>query len=268
MATTLRETAFRLVQESGAILLRHFGRIKNVRQKEHPSSVVCEADLASEQHIVQGIRSRFPDDSIIAEESGYLAGTSEFTWVIDPLDGTSNFVARIPWFGVQLGVLKGSAPIFAVIYLPTEGIIYHAEAGRGAYKEGKRVDVTREPKLKNVLCAFAFDAAAGRARARRNAALLMRVAGAVRNTRATNSLIDFCYTIEGRFGACINLNCKIWDIVAVSLLLPEAGGWFTDLQGKRIQFKGDAKSVARNYEVLGGSKILHRKLLGLLDHRP
>jgi myo-inositol-1(or 4)-monophosphatase len=262
--TTVKETALKLAHEAGAILLRHFGRIKNVRQKAHPSSVVCEADLASESHIVRGIRSRFPNDNIIAEESGYTAGSSEVTWVIDPLDGTSNFVAGIPWFGVQIGVLKGATAVFAVIYLPTEKAVYHAEFGHGAYKNGKRMFVTRETRLKNVLCGFGFDATAGRTRSRANAALLMRVAGGVRNTRATNSLIDFCYTIEGHFGGCINLNCKIWDIVPVSLLLPEAGGRFTDLQGKRIQYQCDPESMDRNYGVLGASKTLHPQLLRLL----
>src|SRR5436190_16171994 len=107
-----------LVREGGGILMKHFGRIRQVRQKENPSSVVCEADVAAEQHSIERIRHEFPDDGIIAEESGFVAGSSEFTWVIDPLDGTSNFVAGLPWFGVQIGVLRGSRPVVAAMYLP------------------------------------------------------------------------------------------------------------------------------------------------------
>ena len=264
----IKTTAVQLVCEAGAILLRHFGRIKRVRQKDHPSSVVCEADLRSEEHIVRRLRARFPGHSIIAEESGWSRRSSEFTWVIDPLDGTSNFVAGVPWFGVQLGVLKDSTPIFAAMYLPIEKTLYYAEAGRGAYCNRQPLAVTRETDPRKVLCAFGFDARSGAARTRRNAHLLMRVASRVRNTRATNSLVDFCYTLQGRFGACINLNCRIWDIVPVSLMLPEAGGRFTDLQGKPIRFRLDEKTVGRSFEVLGASRILHSKLLRAIRTRP
>ncbi|HEY5911857.1 MAG TPA: inositol monophosphatase [Verrucomicrobiae bacterium] len=268
VAGTAREaligkTALQLVCEGGAILLKHFGKIKDIRQKEHPSSVVCEADLASEEHIVTKIRARFPHDSIVAEESGYRRGSSEFTWVIDPLDGTSNFVAGVPWFGTQLGVLKGSSPVFAAMYLPVEGTLYYAAAAHGAFRNRKRLAANPETRLGNVLCAFGFDARSGPAQTRRNADLLMRVASGVRNTRATNSLVDFCYTLDGRFGGSINLNCKIWDIVPISLMLPEAGGVFTDLQGDPIEFKLDERTVRRSYRVLGASKALHPELLAL-----
>ncbi len=263
MNTKIRQTGLQLVQEAGAILMKHFGKIRNVRQKEHPSSVVCEADLASEKHILDAIRARFPDDSIIAEESGYVAGNSDFTWVIDPLDGTSNFVAGLPWFGAQLGVLENGRPIFTAMYLPVEETLYHAQAGCGAFRNGKRLRLRDEKNLSKVLCAFGFDATAGQVQGRRNADLLMRVASGVRNTRATNSLIDFCYTLEGWLGACINLNCKIWDVVPISLMLPEAGGVITDLQGKRIEYDLDEEVTQRTYQVLGAGKALHPQLLKL-----
>ncbi len=263
MKTRIRLTGLQLVQEAGAILMKHFGKIRKVRQKEHPSSVVCEADLASEKHILEAIRAKFPDHGIIAEESGYIAAKSDFTWVVDPLDGTSNFVAGLPWFGAQLGVLENTRPIFTAMYLPVERTLYYAEAGGGTFRNGKRLRLLGEKDLSKVLCAFGFDATAGKAQVRRNAELLMRVAGGVRNTRATNSLIDFCYTLEGWFGACINLNCKIWDIVPISLMLPEAGGVITDLQGNEIEYELNENATQRSYQVLGAGKALHAQLLRL-----
>jgi myo-inositol-1(or 4)-monophosphatase len=262
-----KDTVLEWVREAGAILLRHFGQVRHVRQKENPTSVVCEADLASEEHLVRRIRCQFPGDSIIAEESGCRRGESDLTWVIDPLDGTSNFVAGIPWFGVQLGVLRRATPIFAAMYLPVENALYYAKTGGGTYKNGKPAAVTSETRLRHVLCAFGFDARARRERRRAQAELLTRVAGGVRNTRATNSLVDFCLTVDGRFGGCINLNCRIWDIVPISLLLPEAGGKFTNLQGERIQFDLGPKAGGRVYEVLGASRALHSKLLRLTRGR-
>jgi myo-inositol-1(or 4)-monophosphatase len=258
----IKRTLIKLVQTAGEILLQYFGRIVSVRQKEHPSSVVCDADLAAEKYIVQQIRTKFPKDSIIAEESGYLSGSSDYTWVIDPLDGTSNFVAGIPWFGVQIGVLRKSSPVAAAIYVPTEEALYFAELGRGVFRNCKRVTVTAERKLKNVLCAIGFDPTANRQRSRENADVLHRVSGGVRNIRSTNSLIDFCYTTEGRFGGCINLNTKIWDIVPVSLMLPEAGGKLTDLKGNKIQFR--LNEVDHTYAVLGASRVLHGQLRALV----
>ena len=93
--------------------------------------------------------------------------------------------------------------------------------------------------------------------------MLFRVAAAVRNTRTTNSLVDFCYTVDGRFGGCINLKTKIWDIAPVALILQEAGGKFTYLDGSRIVFELDAEGFNCNYVVLGGSAKLHAKLAKL-----
>ena len=233
--STIKRTLLESVRAAGKILLTSFGRVTNPRQKESASSVVCDADLASERDILGRIRTRFPHDSIVSEESGCTWGTTDLTWVVDPLDGTSNFVAGLPWFGVQIGVLFRSRPIVAAMYLPLEDVLYFAQAGQGVTRNGKAVAVTTESHLQNVLCAFGFDPAPGR-RKRQAMELLLRVSGVVRNTRATNSLVDFCYTVDGRLGGCINLKTKIWDIVPVALILPEAGGKFTDVAGTHIVF--------------------------------
>jgi myo-inositol-1(or 4)-monophosphatase len=248
------------LKEGGEILLKYYGRIKQVRRKEHPASVVCEADVASEQHIIERIRRKFPEDGIIAEESGMSRGQTDYVWVIDPLDGTSNFVAGLPWFGVQIGVLKGSSAVLAGMGLPVSGDLYEAQAGKGAFKNGRRFRIKPERNPQNVLCAFGFDSTASEARMRHHAKLLLKVAAAVRNTRATNSLMDFCYTLDGSFGACINLNCKIWDVAPISLILPEAGGRFTDLAGRELSFVQDAETCRRSYEILGAGRHVHRQL--------
>jgi myo-inositol-1(or 4)-monophosphatase len=250
------------LREAGKILLRYHGRIRAPRRKEDQSSVVCEADLASERLLIREFGSRFPEHSIISEERGRIGGSSEYTWVIDPLDGTSNFVAGIPWFGVQAALLRGASAVLAGMYLPVEDTLYFAQAGKGAFRNSQRVRVSGERNLENVLCAFGFDPVPDRSR-RPGIELLFRVSGAVRNTRTTNSLVDFCYTIDGRLGGCINLRTMLWDIAPVSLILPEAGGRFTDLQGKQIQFQLDEGAAAREYAVLGASRVLHPVLADL-----
>jgi len=257
----------RILRNAGEILVRHFGKISNVRRKEHPSSVVCAADLASEAYLVGELRKHFPQDSIITEESGFLPGESEFTWVIDPLDGTSNYVSNLPWFGVQLGRLREGVPILTAIFVPLGKCYYVAQTGQGLYRNGKRVTVAAERKLERVLCAFGLDPSANDRQSRRNFERMRRIAQGVRNIRSTNSLIDFCYTLEGRFGACVNLHTKIWDIVPVALMLPEAGGKLTDLEGAPIVFDLGAATFGRSYAVLGASRALHPQLLALARGR-
>lgn len=261
-AEEFKATLLECVRIGGEVLRGYFGKLVHPRQKEAVSSVVCDADLDSERRILRHIHARFPGHNTIAEESGRVWRGSEYTWVIDPLDGTSNFVSGLPWFGVQIALLRGTEPILGAMYLPLEDTLYFAEAGNGAYRNGKKVRVTAEPDLQRVLCAFAFDPAPIR-RSRRSVELLFRVAAAVRNTRATNSLVDFCYTVDGRFGGCINLKTKIWDIAPVALILPEAGGKFTCLNGSRIVFELEERGVDRDYMILGGSIGLHAKLAAL-----
>jgi myo-inositol-1(or 4)-monophosphatase len=264
MKKNSREFLTELVTEAGRILLRYFGKVGGIRQKENASSVVCEADLASEDFIVRRIRQHFPDAGLIAEESGYSAG-SERTFVIDPLDGTSNFIAGLPWFGVQVALLEGGVPTSAAMYLPIEKVLYFSEKGRGVMRNGRRVVVTPEKRLKNVLCAFGMDGSANEQARKQSADLVTRVASGVRNLRTTNSLVDFCYTLEGKFGACVNLKCKIWDIVPVALMLPEAGGLFGDLWGTPIEFELGQKDFGRSYQIMGASKALHPKLARLIN---
>jgi myo-inositol-1(or 4)-monophosphatase len=236
----------------------------NVRLKGEQSSVVTDADLASERWIIQRIQERFPQHSILAEETGYARHDSEFTWVIDPLDGTSNFAAGLPWFGVQIAVLHNQAPILAAMYLPTTGALYVAEKGLGTFRDDQRVQVTREAQLRRVLCAFGLDAATSPAQSRQQAEWLTRVSSAVRNIRATNSLFDFCYTLDGRLGAAVNLNTKIWDIAPFALLLPEAGGQLSDLAGADVVFDLANEPFDRSYAVLGASRLLHPQLVASL----
>ncbi len=251
------------VRAGGRILLEHFGKIRCGRPKECQSSIVTDADLAAEAWIVNHLRRRFPGDAIIAEESGFQPGSSDVTWVIDPLDGTSNFVAGLPWFGCQIGVLDGPDPVRAAMYLPIGDHLYSAERGGGVHVGGRRLGLTAETDLRQVLCAFGFDAAASEEATRRSAALLARVARGCRNVRATNSLVDFCLTLEGNLGACVNLNPKIWDILPACVMFPEAGGCLTDLSGRPLRFDPGPRTLLEAFPVAGASLALHPQLIAL-----
>jgi myo-inositol-1(or 4)-monophosphatase len=252
------------VRDSGKVLLDYFARGVPASLKEDQSSVVTAADVASEELIVGRIRERCPDDGIIAEESGLRPGRSGRTWVIDPLDGTSNFAASLPWFGVMIALLDQGTPILGAMYLPVTDTLYFAEAERGVLRDGQPVRVTDATDLRTVLCACGMDASADAAENQDQAAALGRLVTRSRNVRATNSLVDMCFTVDGRLGGFVNYRTKIWDIAAPALAVREAGGRFTDLDGQDIVFRLDAEPFDRNYAVVGASAALHPQILQAL----
>ena len=219
-------------------------------------------------HDIRRIREAFPDHRIVAEESGYHDGSSEYCWIVDALDGTSNFVARLPWFGAQVAVLKGSELVAAAMYLPDSRDLYWAGARIGAYRDGCRIWVSREESLEDVLCGFAFDGSGDAGQMRAVTGLLGRVAASVRSVRMTNCLVDFCCTADGRLGGCINLGSRVWDVAPACLILAEAGGRVTNLEGEPVVLSVDPASLDRRYAVVCGSPALHAGLLQLTQGFP
>lgn len=257
----LREISEVVARLGGEVLLRHFGKVRGVRAKESWASVVSEADIDSERVILGWLEERYPDDGVVAEESGFRPGHSGRTWVVDPLDGTSNFVAGLPWFGVMVAALKGATPVASAIHLPVDGISYTSAKGGGAWRGDQRVAVTGETDFRKLLLGYSFDPALTAGEARHQGVLLAELARRVRNVRSTNSMLDFVFTIDGRFGACLNHATRIWDIAAAVGMFEEAGGRLTRLDGRPLEFALTPDGIARNFSVLGASRALHPVLV-------
>lgn len=260
----LLRIAIELSQAAGRSILSTSGVGQGVEKKGDNSNVVTAADTRSEGIIVRGIRQKFPGHSIIAEEAGCDLRASEYTWVVDPLDGTSNYAAGIPWFGVLIGVLRGQELIAGVMHTPVSGDLYAAEAGAGAYKNGKRISVAEGQKLADVLWAYGMDGGGSDSEVARNVALLARLLRRVRNIRTTNSLIDAAFTADGRLGGMINQSTRLWDIAAPMLIVQEAGGSYTDVVGQRLDLDLSATAGAREYSVLAGAPGLHEEVAAMV----
>ena len=254
-----------IAREAGRLLLGSFGSSAVVASKGDHSNVVTEADTRAEALIVERIRAKYPAHSVIAEETGADLRNSEYTWVVDPLDGTSNYAAGIPWFGVLIAVLRRGVPIAGVLHLPASGEVYAAEAGSGAYCNGRRVMVTQARDLSEVLWAYGMDGGGSDAQASRNVAVLARLLRLVRNVRATNSLVDPAYVADGRLGGMLNQSTRLWDIAAPMLIVQEAGGVYTDLRGRPLTFDVTAAACDREYAVLAGAPWLHRQVVALVE---
>lgn len=259
----MKETLIECVRQAGALVLQHFGKTEGPRRKGNTSDIVTAADIASERLISDLIRRRYPDHNLLGEEEGLQQRGSDITWVIDPLDGTSNFAAGLPWFGVMVAVLQHEQPVLAAMYLPMTDVLYTAELGKGAFRNGKPVKMSTEKDLSNTLCAYGMDVGADGDVLERQTRLLGLLVKNARNVRLTNCLLDFCYTLDGHLGACLNHHCKIWDIAPACLLFPEAGGRFTDLKGDDLRLELDPAKYLRSYAVLGANPVLHQKVRSL-----
>ena len=258
---TILETA---LKKAGAILLERFGSTHLAVVKESISSVVTEADLASEKAILKILGSAPKPFNIITEESGYIDNGSSYAWVVDPLDGTSNFAAGLPWFGVIISLCHESEPVQASMYLPVGDQLFFAESGKGAWKNGVPIRTTNSIKLAEQLIAYSFDFSDETGKTDSEMQILSMLSTKVRNIRSTNSLVDFCYTADGRMGAAINQTTKIWDIAAPWLIIREAGGVVTDISGADITFNLSQSAINRNYTIVAAGAGIQGQLMSIL----
>uniref|UniRef100_UPI0032167005 inositol monophosphatase family protein n=1 Tax=uncultured Draconibacterium sp. TaxID=1573823 RepID=UPI0032167005 len=261
----MKQTLHTALNEAAKILLKNFGEITGYTVKESQSSIVTQADVDSENRIMAIIAERFPGHNLLGEETGFQDKGSEFTWVVDPIDGTSNFAAGIPWFGIIICLLKNFKPYMAGCYLPVQNQLYFAEQGKGATLNQNPVSVSKEVELKNILMSYSLDYSDKPGKTEQEAKTIQLLVENIRNLRSTNCLVDFCYTADGKLGASANQTTKIWDIAGPVLLIEEAGGVATDLQGNSFDFSVTQTNYDRNFEIVAANKVLHSELIKLLN---
>lgn len=252
------------LKDAGEICMKGLGHLKKITNKGDQSNVVTEVDLASEKAIIARIKRSFPHDTIIAEETGFYEKNTSHCWIIDPIDGTSNFAAGIPWFGIMIARLEDWTVTESGIFLPAMNELYYAEKGNGAYLNGHRIKVTGEKSLKNVLVAYGIDYSEDTKKTDGEMKLLQKIVSACRNLRATNSAVDDCYVASGKFGASLNQQTMIWDDAAPSLIVEEAGGVYTDIDGKPINFETSKETYLQNYTSFAATPTLHKQIMQLI----
>jgi len=261
MKNEMKKTLITALKTAGKELLNYFGTHLETTQKESQSSVVTQADLRSDALIVKLIADKFPQHNIISEEGGFINRQSRYTWIIEPLDGTSNFASAIPWFGVLIALFEDSCPVMGGAYLPTSDQLYFAEKGRGTSMNGTSFSLDKSRKLSESLVAFAVDFTEDEAELDRSLSIYKNLVKSARNTRATNCLIDFLNVAEGKFGACINLNTKVWDISALGLIISEAGGIMKDVNGRDVLYIFDDGITERNFPVMAGTESIVNEIM-------
>jgi myo-inositol-1(or 4)-monophosphatase len=256
----MKNTLIKALRNAGRIQAGKFGKLLSVSTKESISSIVTEVDLECENEIINTIQQAFPQHNILGEENGLINNGSDYTWVIDPIDGTSNYAAGIPWFGSLIALCRKSKPMMAGAYLPLDDKLYFAEDGKGAFINDRELAI-QPVDLSDALFAFSIDYTDEEDFLGKGLLLYKYLVKHSRNIRTTNSLVDLMYVVEGKFGGCINLFTKIWDITVPYLLLKEAGGVLKGLDGKEIEFELSEDALNRNYPIIAGSDPLVNKLL-------
>jgi myo-inositol-1(or 4)-monophosphatase len=260
-----KKTMITAMRAAGKLLLDQYGRAPKIKVKESDGSIVTETDIQSER-IILDILDKHPEQfNIISEECGIIQSGSEYTWIIDPIDGTSNFAAGLPWFGVIMALMKDKTPVQGGMYLPLEEQLYYAEKDGGAWKNDKPIRVSRATRLNDTLLAYSFDHSNDPGKTAAEMKLLGRIAANVRNIRTTNSLVDFCYVADGRLGAVINQTTKIWDIAGPSLIISEAGGSVCDIRKNDLDFEVSPDSISHNYSIVASGQSVHKELLNLIE---
>lgn len=245
--TPYLDKAIELARGAGDIQLSYF-RNPELKSKTKLNSfdVVTEADKASEKLIVDGIHATFPGHSILSEESG-MEGTdnAEWLWIIDPLDGTTNFDHGLPVFSVSVALQHNGKTVVGVVYAPYLGEMFSAMKGHGAYLNGQPIHVGHNSDLGTMVVATGMPYDRDR-HPDNNLDNISRVCFRVRGTRRMGSAaIDLAYTAAGFYDAYWELNLNLWDVAAGILLVQEAGGTVGSLRENRNQsvIAGSAESL-------------------------
>jgi myo-inositol-1(or 4)-monophosphatase len=251
--------AVKAARRAGGIINRASQNL-DVLTVKHKSlnDLVSEVDRASEEAIIETIRGAYPDHAILAEESG-ASGDSEYVWIIDPLDGTTNFLHGFPQYCVSIGMLHKGVPTHGVIFDPTRNDLYTASRGRGAFLNDKRLRVSRRDRLIDGLIGTGFPFRMFEHLDAYNAMLkdLMPKCAGVRRPGA--AALDLAAVAAGRYDGFWEIGLSPWDMAAGVLLVLEAGGLVGD-------FEGNDKYLERGQIVAGSPKIFSQLLQVIQPH--
>lgn len=222
MSDDLRDLAERLAREAGALLLDRLPHDRTLASKSTPTDLASEVDHAAEALIVAALRAERPDDAILAEEGTYDTGTSGLRWVVDPLDGTINYVYRRPAFAVSIAVEDDLGAVAGAVYDPQRDELFAGLRGSGSTLNGRPLGVNDATDLAHALVATGFSyASADRAW---QGGVLAQVLPEVRDIRRSGSAaLDICSVAAGRVDAYYELGPAPWDVAAGCLVAREAG---------------------------------------------
>ncbi len=224
--------ATRAARQAGDIIMRATDRMDKITiQNKSENDYVSEVDQMAEQEIIRAIRKAYPDHAILAEESGQREGNSDFEWIIDPLDGTTNFLHEFPQYSVSIAVRQKGRLEHAVVFDPLKDEIFSASRGDGAQLNGRRIRVSTAKGLEGALLGTGFPFKDQRYLDVYLQMLKTMIEPSAGIRRAGSAALDLAYVAAGRLDGFWELDLKPWDMAAGLLLIQEAGGMVSDIKG-------------------------------------
>lgn len=256
----LLQTASEAAKKSGGYLLENLNKINPEEVDEKAKNdFVTFVDKTSEKIIIDHIRERYPGHSFLAEENGQpKAVRGDYMWIIDPLDGTSNYIHGIPSFCISIAVKHKNHIVAGVVYDPLHNELFQAQGGKGAFLNGNPIHISNGGKMERAILATGFP---HRKKQILPAYLLafqeifLKCSGV---RRCGSAALDLCYTACNRYGGFWELGLSPWDVAAGSLMVQEAGGKVSDFRGE--------PNYMENGLIIAGNNIIHSVLKNILSY--
>jgi len=238
--------------EAGEIVKKYYQSELELHNKGHVNNFATQADLESEAKVIEILRASFPEHNIIAEESGRIDNGSEYSWAIDPIDGTIPFVDGLPFFGISIGLLKNDQPLLGVINMVAKDDLFWAEQGKGAFKNGKRIQVRKKESLDQATIALEWGHSARDWRIEKHVAPIIEK---VRYAYVFGSAVQSLTAIaEGKLDGCL-IRAYVWDFAAGAIIVKEAGGEYTDPKGDKPDF------TAEKIQLICSNGLIHDQMV-------
>ncbi|MBI3399279.1 MAG: inositol monophosphatase [Deltaproteobacteria bacterium] len=258
MRNRFKKTAIAGAKNAGLLLKKNLGKVRFIEFKG-VIDIVTEMDKKAEDLIIKTIKKEFPEHGILTEESAEQKSKSEYRWIIDPLDGTTNYSHGYPVFCLSMALEKAGEIILGVVYDPMLNELFTAEKDRGTYLNNKRIKVSQIHELSTSLLAtgFPYDVRTSSQNNLKHFSNFAVRAQAIR--RAGSAALDMCYVACGRFDGFWEMKLKPWDTAAAMLIIKEAGGIVTDFRGKRFSLYSG--------ETLASNGLIHDEMIRVLQGR-
>jgi len=251
----LQALAIQAVRESGKIQQEWLRKDKRIELKG-AINLVTEVDRRSEQRIIEIIKKAFPEHNILTEETPMPELSSPYRWIIDPLDGTTNYAHGYPCFCTSIALESEGKIVLGAIYDPLLDELFLAQKGKGAFLNNERITVSATDQLTNALICtgFPYDLRESRENNLDHFTHFIMEARAIR--RDGSAALDLCYVAAGRFDGFWELKLQPWDVVAGKLLVEEAGGRVTDFRGDQLDIHGQ--------QILASNGRIHEEMIRVL----
>lgn len=251
----MKETVEKIIRGGGEILMRHFGTTTDGWDKKWKGDAESHADLETEAFLAQGLRMAFPGDAIMTEEHpAFVSPTNGRLWIVDALDGSRNFIRSIPLFGISIALVDHDALVFGMVYLPFSKELFFATRGSGAFCNEKKIIVGQTHDLDGAVIMFmpSYN--------RLHNPDVVRIGSRLHAEKIWQFnpgyiVMPLCYTAAGRHEGSITMGVHVWDVAASVLIVEEAGGKVTHVDGSPWHWKTDPQSV------IAANPVLHEKIM-------